>query len=258
MPYEGTITDGKWNGNMKFIEEKLDHPARWTRPRRIFVNSMSDVFHENVEDSQIHKIFAAMSLAPQHTFQVLTKRPERMMEVLSQDNIEQAVLCERIWQRHHEKAPNVEGWPLSNVWLGVSVEDQKTADERIPLLLQTPAAQRFISAEPLLGHITHLPGTTQCQSCGGIAWNIDGADKWCSDCGEQFTSLDWVIVGGESGPGSRPMSPEWAQTLRDQCEDAEIPFLFKQWGEFDEQGEKVGKKKSGRELDGEFYDGYPD
>ncbi len=241
-PYDGVVrvdangkSTGQWNGEIKFVEERLLDPLRWKKPLRIFVNSMSDLFHPKVTDEMLDRIFAVMALCPQHTFQVLTKRPERMLEYLRSAAYVNAQLkaCDiaSTWieengtegfvqhfrniglslsRRSHAVRADFD-WPLPNVWLGVSVEDQKAADERIPLLLQTPAAVRFVSAEPLLGPVE----ISSCRYPG--LWS---------------TSLDWVICGGESGPGARPMHPDWARSLRDQCVGAGVPFFFKQWGEW--------------------------
>lgn len=196
--------------------ERLDQPLRWKRPRRIFVNSMSDLFHEKVPDRFIAQVFETMGAAKQHTFQLLTKRHARMRSLLTR------------WSEHATKGchcPAGEGgcsapvdvqhgvWPLPNVWLGVSVEDQKWADIRIPALLDTPAAVRWISAEPLLGPVV-------------LHDHWIGADPYRHD----EPRLDWVVTGGESGPGARPMHPDWARSLRDQCEAADVPFFMKQAG----------------------------
>lgn len=228
--------------------DRLLQPLSWRRPRRIFVNSMSDLFHQDIHADFIGMVFRTMARAPQHTFQVLTKRAERMQRLLTHPKMRGFV----------GDAP----WPLPNVWIGVSVEDQATADKRIPLLLDTPAAVRWISAEPLLAP-------------------IDLAEHGLHGGPGQ---LDWVVVGGESGPKARPMHPEWVRGLRDQCSAAGVPFLFKQWGEWlpvhpsgasipgcgttpqrepafrFEHGHyftKVGKKLAGRLLDGALHDGYP-
>lgn len=213
-----------WTGKVALQESVLTKPISWTRPRRIFVNSMGDLFHEDVPDAWIDYVFAVMALAPQHSFQVLTKRSARM----------------RLWARDTETpfriadAKNALGagsfvWPLANVWLGVSAEDQRRADERIPDLLATPAAVRWVSAEPLLGPIdftNHDPTGIQTKM---------GAHGWSSiwkNNGIGRSWLDWIVVGGESGPGARPMHPDWARSIRDQCEAAGVAFLFKQWGEW--------------------------
>jgi protein gp37 len=237
-------------------EDVLDLPQRWTRPRRIFVNSMSDLFHPSVPFGFIADVFGEMAIADWHTFQVLTKRPERMLEFFAS----------------HENHP-----APSNVWLGVSVEDQAAADERIPLLLKTKAAVRWISAEPLLGRVD------LCETFG-MWWN-QTMDCFESTSAAGFnrnpnnlreTAIDWVVVGGESGPKARPMRAEWARSLRDQCAAAGVAYLFKQWGEWapynrgrqdgavletenslDMPMQRVGKKLAGRMLDGVQHDGYP-
>ncbi|SKO36807.1 bacteriophage protein gp37 [Mycobacteroides abscessus subsp. bolletii] len=197
--------------------DKLGLPLRWTKPRRIFVNSMSDLFHDKVPDEYIARVFAVMALAPRHTFQLLTKRHGRMRSLLNSAYFLQAV--GRVWAEPPSDWPlprdwRVPVWPLPNVWLGVSAEDQKRADHRIPALLDTPAAVRFVSAEPLLGPIDLH------------------ADPIGKDSVFWIGHLDWVIVGGESGPSARPMHPDWARSLRDQCIGAGVPFLFKQWGDW--------------------------
>ena len=199
--------------------ERLNIPEKWIKPQRIFVDSMSDLFHEDVPFEYINRVFAVMAATTRHTFMVLTKRPERMFNYFD-------------WVRHH-KHNNPTGlnddWQssdtwrnigliLDNVWLGVSVEDQKTADERIPLLLQTPAAKRFVSVEPMLGAVDMRRGIYSTSPTLIQGTSLDG--------------IDWVICGGESGPGARPMHPYWAGNLRDQCVDAGVPFFFKQWGEW--------------------------
>jgi protein gp37 len=241
----------------------LEQPLRWPAPRRIFVNSLADLFHADVPDDFIARVFAVMAMAPQHTFQLLTKRQARMRALLRSPEFEAAAA-----QASHAYRKNGPSdwaahwtWPLPNVWLGVSVENQQWADIRIPALLDTPAAVRFISAEPLLDRVDlarYLPSSYM-------------APDQCS--------LDWVIAGGESGPEARPMHPAWPRLLRDQCHDTGVAFLFKQWGEWAPlkqlpydvspkthtrrstiEGKdtfRVGKRKSGRELDGLTWDGYP-
>ena len=206
-----------WTGEVRFNEQWLDQPLRWKKPRRIFVCAHGDLFHESVPYEWIDQVFAIMALAPQHTFQVLTKRADRMQKYLS-------VHRWQIWAAIG-RAMNPVRWcalppiiggdctPVPNVWLGVSVENQARANERIPLLLKTPAAVRWISAEPLLGPIDfkEVPNFNRPAILH---------QKW------------WVVAGGESGTGARPMHPDWARTLRDQCAIAKVPFLFKQWGEW--------------------------
>lgn len=243
--------------------ERLDQPIRWKKPRRIFVNSMSDLFHDSVPDEFIARVFAVMARAPHHTFQVLTKRHGRMRALLSSESFEAAVFdaCQGEFEGYFQL-------PLPNVWVGVSVENQQWADIRIPALLATPAAVRFLSMEPLLGPV-------DLRSAGAI-----GRRDWDSarDRGHLDGRVDWVIVGGESGRGARPMRRAWVTSLRDQCTTAGVPFLFKQWGQWkptdvlDPRAEypawpdtaarlayaSVGKKAAGRELDGRTWDEFPE
>jgi len=197
-----------WNGNMAFDEKALLEPLKWKKPQRIFVNSMGDLFQENVHDDWLGLVYEVMKQAPQHIFLILTKRPAMIRQFFTQYHIT----------------------TLPNVWLGVSVEDQKSADERIPILLRTPAAIRFISAEPLLGPIDlekircyyECTPPNYCNECypdgGEPSGTIDALQK----------GIDWVIVGGESGPSARPMHPDWVSDIRDQCVAARVPFFFKQ------------------------------
>lgn len=256
--------------------ERLDQPLHWTKPRMIFVNSMSDLFHEDVPFDFIDKVFAVMALAQQHTFQVLTKRAARMLEYLKQHAAGGRHIwpaCQQIAMPRGQEKPSA-GWPIPNVWLGVSVEDQSTAAERIPLLLQTPAAVRWVSAEPMLGPVD-LSVKYLATKCGGN-YPFKGLTTECRT--KLIDLLDWVVVGGESGPNARPMHPDWARSLRDQCAAAGVPFLFKQWGEWAPEPDecdgtacrymnhawpdgtlahRVGKKAAGRLLDGAQHDNYP-
>jgi len=215
LPYEGLARDGKWTGEVRLVEDHLADPLRWRKPRRIFVNSMSDLFHERVPDEWIDRVFAVMSLAPQHSFQILTKRPERMWAYLSEVTREPAVRVVasnvQMMIRRREMAWAT-GWPIPNVWIGVSVEDQATADARVPVLLSTPAAVRFVSYEPALGPVD---------------WTaIHAEDLWTNhSCG-----IDWIICGGESGPGARPFDVAWARQTIAQCRDAGVACFVKQLG----------------------------
>jgi protein gp37 len=199
--YENTtrISGGraKWNGRIVLDPKSLAAPREWKTGRMIFVNSMSDIFHDDVPLAFLKRVFEVMQETPQHTYQVLTKRAENL-------------------ERHAKKLP----WP-TNIWMGVSVEN---ADYtwRIDHLRRTPAAIKFLSLEPLLGPLNHL--------------NLDG--------------IDWAIAGGESGPGARPMEPEWVRSTRDQCVRAGVAFHFKQWG-------GVNKKRAGRVLDGRLWNEWP-
>jgi protein gp37 len=209
--------------------ERLDQPLKWRKPRRVFVNSMSDLFHEQVPDDYIVTVFTRMWWSPQHTFQVLTKRHGRMRSLVPR-------IEDRLREMEHDldllDAPTPLRWPLPNVWLGVSVEDQKRADLRIPALLDTPAAVRFLSCEPLLGPVDlrriSRPSGQQPEmvlDVVGQRYGVPG--RWQAPTSHR---IDWVIVGGESGPRARPMDPAWARSLRDQCTAAGVPFFFKQAG----------------------------
>lgn len=244
----------------------LSLPFSWRKPRRVFVNSMSDLFHDEVPDAFIARVFAVMAATPDHTYQVLTKRHGRLRSVVGRGHLGGEGFPDAVEEAMAEWThAGLDVWPLPNVWLGVSVENQQWADIRIPALADTPAAVRWLSCEPLLGPVDLHP--------------------WLVDHGEAGRSggipLDWVVVGGESGPGARVMEPAWAETLRDQCTGAGVPFFFKQWGEWvapDHMPEatfmswdvqngtgaydraapwRVGKKRAGRELDGRAWNEYP-
>jgi protein gp37 len=202
---------------------------------------MSDLFHAGVSDDFIARVFAVMALAPQHTFQVLTKRHGRMRSLLSSPKFRADV---DLWLGGSGVHPIEDWqWPLPNVWLGVSVEDQHWANLRIPALLNTPAAVRFLSCEPLLG-----PVSFRWARWAPVinAAHLDG-----------MKGLGWVIVGGESGRGARPMAGDWPRAIRDQCVEAGVPFHFKQWGSHDEHGKPTHKKLAGRMLDGRTWDEFP-
>jgi protein gp37 len=245
--YDGTtkVVNGNpvWTGLMRQAPEHiLLQPLKWKRPRKIFVNSMSDLFHEDVPDEWIDRVFAVMALCPQHTFQVLTKRSKRMREYF---------WCPDDGEGHLARWATIAGkimadgdgcsafvryrpWPLPNVWLGVSCEDQLRADDRSPDLLETPAVIRFVSVEPQLGPIDFTK----------LVVKPKFGDGWCFNALEKNNylqwrkeSIDWIIVGGESGPGHRPMNIEWAEAIREQCEAAGTAFFFKQ-----DSGSKPGQR----------------
>jgi protein gp37 len=221
-PYEGLTRLGHsgptWTGKVRLVPEALDQPRSWRNPSRVFVNSMSDLFHEGLHDSEIAAVFTAMGLAERHTFQVLTKRPKRMLDWFNAPLVRGAEIV--------RKASSAAEWPLPNVWLGVSVEDQATADERIPLLLQTPAAVRFVSYEPALGPVDFAPWVwPQCISSQDEHDREHDHGFFCVE-----RALDWLIVGGESGPKARPCNVEWARSARNQCVDAGVAFFYKQGG----------------------------
>ena len=268
--------------DLKLWPERLDMPLHWKKPRLVFVNSMSDLFHDDVPDWFIYAIWRVMAETPQHTYQILTKRPARMARWFSlladtggdapptlwrpgedaygktfgatreEFEVVRNSGRGRMWEAWrlslgeppegaaHPSFDWLEGdrwWPtvLPNVWLGTSIENQKWADVRIPHLLRTPAAVRFLSCEPLLGPI----------NLDLLTLRAEGPELYT-----RAEYIGWVIVGGESGPEHRPMNPEWARSLRDQCVAAEVPFFFKQWG---------GRtpKTGGRDLDGRTWDEMP-
>ena len=189
--------------DLQLRPERLEQPLTWAQPRMIFVNSMSDLFHEDIDLAYIREVFKVMRRANWHTFQILTKRSQRAADVASRLR-----------------------WP-DNIWMGVSIENQRWT-RRVDDLRRVPARVRFLSCEPLLGP---------------LKLNLDG--------------IDWVIVGGESGPRARPMKPEWARDIRQQCKAAHVAFFFKQWGAHNEAGERVGKGKAGRLLDGRVWGQFP-
>ena len=200
----GTPGNLDWNGVVRTLPDRLDEPLHWRKPRRVFVNSLSDLFHKDVPDDFIAQVFATMEKAHWHTFQLLTKRSSRLRALSA-------------------SLP----WP-DNVWMGVSVEDDQYAF-RIDDLRATGAKVKFLSLEPLLGPLPNL----------------------------DLTGIDWVIVGGESGPKARQMKAEWALDIRDQCVAAGVAFFFKQWGCYDENSVRVGNKNAGRLLDGRQWDEMP-
>lgn len=229
--YVGLVHPGKhhFNGVVRVHPDALSLPLLRSKGTVFFVNSMSDLFHREVPFPFIAAVFGVMAATPAHTYQVLTKRPERMVAFFSwleaqiSDGQETRFCLDAAAASVSLPRLNTSPWPLPNVWLGTSVEDMQVVD-RIEFLLETPAAVRFLSCEPLLG-----PLCISNQLSAGI---------------------DWVIAGGESGPGARPMKAEWVRSLRDQCAAASVPFFFKQWG-------GARKKASGRVLDGTYHDALP-
>lgn len=224
-------------------EDRLVDPLHWKKPQRVFVNSMSDLFHPEVPEAFQHRLFKVMKECPQHIFMILTKRPDRMFE-------------------------RVPFFPMNNVWLGVSIENQQAANERIPFLLKTPAGKLFISIEPMLGPIDLdniiPPGHYDRRILSTMGVSVySGNNGPCAL--EDHQKLDWVICGGESGPDARPLYPDWVRALRDQCVHNGIPFFFKQWGEYEYILGKdticpvrVGKKQAGRLLFGREWNEYPE
>lgn len=236
-----------WTGSVNLLDGRLTEPLSWKKPAKVFVNSMSDLFHKDVPHDFIVRTFAVMALTQQHTYQILTKRHARMRSVLKDictcgnghpAGVEfRSAMAWACSKANPDRIPGLPDdaehrvyfetpWPLPNVHLGVSVENQKWANIRIPALLDTPAAVRWISAEPLLGPVRL-----------SAAWVDMPADARPVDLADIVgiglpNRLDWVVVGGESGPGARAMHPDWARSLRDQCVAADVPFLFKQWGDW--------------------------
>jgi protein gp37 len=222
--YAGTTSGSpvEWTGQVNLVTDRLSQPKRWRKPSMVFVDSMSDLFHPQVPHEFIDRVFTTMNSSPRHTFLVLTKRPHRMANYLSQSPVCRVV---------------------PNVWLGTSIEDERYKF-RADQLRHIPATVRFLSLEPLLGPIPTL----------------------------DLTGIGWVIVGGESGPGARPMNPDWVRHIRDRCIEARVPFFFKQWGEWqppttsvERQGVdshsgmvRVGKTAAGRVLDGRIWNQTPD
>lgn len=286
QPYEGLTVEGKarWNGEVRFEASHLLDPMRWGKPRRIFVNSMSDVFFESFTNEQIAAQFAIMTLASHHQFQVLTKRPERMdawlswiestgdigetlrkalVELLPDGVLEtsRSALTQRLKRGLVSLAGMGNGkwadrsWPLPNVLLGVSVEHQQAADERCDLLVKQTRAgwKTFLSCEPLIGPVSLA--------------------KWLAPDESGAPGLDWIIAGGESGdPDSRPCHPSWVRTIRDECKATGVPFFFKQWGDhLPDPGTQLGsaptdhvtfdrtgnKKLNGAMLDGVEHKDWP-
>lgn len=353
--YAGTVDErGHWTGRLNLHEDRMVQALRWKSPRRIFIASQSDLFHEDAPDWFIDTVFAHMLAShmldncARHTFLLLTKRAERMRDYLSADP---PVLLER-WAKagdgliildnadvyFSELVYSHTSWnwsdrgrvlkpygyteglfPLPNVHVGVTVENQEQANARIPLLLETPAALRFVSVEPMLGpvELTGWIGTHNCHLCYGDRFFLEDCEEdeheheVCPNCGRAGGVGTWdswlgrtydgpgivhVICGGESGPNARPMHPDWVRSLRDQCAGAGVPFMFKQWGEwtpgesvvrqrgtvatakwlndawslheedlastdghYDDEPDlyRIGKKASGRHLDGRTWDGFP-
>lgn len=284
MPFRTTGRDFDRKGKIPLVfhMERLEKMVRRRKPTMYFVNSLSDLFHEDAHDEQIAECFAAFARAPQHTFQVLTKRPERMKKLLGGAWIQNEVDA-RAGRTLFSELPLL-NWPLPNVWLGVTIENRRFVD-RASLLRETPAAVRFISAEPLLGPLVEQP--RELASMAGVFDVFPWQDSYDGP-GLDLANIDWLIVGGESGPDHRPMDPQWALDLRDACVQTGEPcakcggragrrefgyfgepdemlwcsechlrgrvggtsFFFKQWG---------GRtpKAGGRILDGRTWDEYP-
>lgn len=237
--YAKREVEQRWSKNPKSVffgrafsdvqchESALAQPMHWKKGRKIFVCPRADLFHDDVPFEFIDRVFAVMALAKQHIFQVLTKRPERMRDYMLRLGSSAKLLddaARTLGYTFEFQGKYMVSWPISNIWLGVSIENQAAADERIPMLLETPAAVRWISAEPLLGAVSFRWASWHDYSSrepGTIQNHLDG-----------IRGINWVVVGGESGKNARPMHPQWARDLHDQCVEAGVPFYFKQWGEW--------------------------
>lgn len=267
-----------WTGKVRVLDQRLEQPLHWKNPRAVFVNSMSDLFHEEIPNEFIAKVLMVASVCPEHIFMILTKRAKRMAEFFESPDPSAA---EWIYDIAPERAlafANQPDEPPPNIWLGVSAEDQATANERIPFLLEAPASRRFVSLEPLLGEID-LTKIFPEDVGGDLPINVLTPFDPHSGIGH----LDWIIFGGESGDDARPLHPNYPRKLRDQGIAAGIPIFFKQWGEhlpssclpaernailalnenlthLAAHGEtfwKVGKKAAGSLLDGKHWQEFP-
>lgn len=238
VQWDGDKALPQWSNAVLTLPSALAEPLSWRRPRRVFVNSMSDLFHEAVPFEFIDRVFAVMALCPQHTFQVLTKRPERMAEYLTTPGRDVSVhgtkgAMLRLVERYEEAAcvaARHRPWPLSNVWIGVSTEDQATLDERVPHLLRCSAAVRFLSLEPLLGPIDLIEARAIIENACGCL-DEEGRTP-CANCNDSgcVACIDWVIAGGESGPNARPCNARWIASIVEQCKAAGVPCFVKQLG----------------------------
>jgi len=226
--YAMVTNNGKWNGKTFFSEIDLNKPYQWKKPRMIFVCSMGDLFHESVPFEWVNQVMAIIAICQQHTFQILTKRPERMKQYFAPigGTTRRDWVASKMARKLNVSTLKFPDWPLPNLWLGVTAENQVMADKRIPILLQIPAAIRFVSVEPMLGPVDIHPH--------GLS-----PDR---------PLLDWVICGGETGHNARPIHCIWVQALKEQCRLANVPFFFKSWG---------GKNKSNHRIDGIEYHQFP-
>ena len=286
LTQQGAHGQHVWTGGVRLNEDWLKRPLTWAKPRRIFWNAHGDPFHPAVPQEWVDRELAIAALTSQHRHLILTKRSDRMRRFFENNHLAERVLG---WCRYFGFLPDSAKWqwPLPNVWLGVSVEDQKRADERIPDLLATPAALRWLSCEPLLEPIDVRDYTWPvCKSMPGKyrTWEEAAAAgelsyKRQALVAASATFIEWIVAGGESGPGARPVHPDAFTTLRDQCDNAGVPFLFKQWGEWigrahlteaqklqlkgkqfhaKTESVRLGRNEAGRLLDGRRHDAYPE
>lgn len=224
----------KFNGETYLVKSQFNKPPHWKRPRMVFVCSMGDLFHKSIPYTWIDKVFDVITENPQHLFIILTKRPKNALNFFRHVglNIKNAGL-DSVPSQSNNLLDYVDAIP--NLWLGVTAENQKTADRRIPTLLQIPAAVKFVSVEPMLGPVDIK------------TWLYPPADGYIEEMERYHEYLDWVICGGESGPGARPMHQAWMRDLKKQCNDAGTPFFFKQWG----------PNKAGNLIDGKQHMEWP-
>lgn len=241
--YGGVITDSLWSGRTAFVGSALDKPYGWKSPRSVFIGSMGDVFHESTPFNWIERVLGMVASNPQHTFIMLTKRAGRMQEFFKSTDMAGQLAC--LYQLAAGTDPETcqdDNWPLPNLVLGVSAENQAMANERIRVLLQTPAAKRFVSVEPMLGEVDlYRGGWSFLSPLVPPPGNKTGWKR----------GLDGVIVGGESGSTGRILNPQWVRLLRDQCKEAGVAFMFKQWGD-------NVLSENGRPWEFNFPNGFPD
>ncbi|MBW4690046.1 MAG: phage Gp37/Gp68 family protein [Komarekiella atlantica HA4396-MV6] len=250
-------TVSEWDGTVEFVKSQLIKPLHWRKPKKIFVCSMADLFHANVPFEWIDQVMAVVALCPQHTFQVLTKRPERALKYFRQPQLWvkwYEAAKEHLWGAIGENFGGLinlqqyfidQPFPLPNLWLGTSTENQAMADKRIPILLQIPASLRFLSCEPLLEEITlsryhnngigYLGHKIKCPNCGVTGINPpDKYYQYCWQCNSEMErkepTISWIICGGESGPNSRPCHIEWIESIVIQCQESNTPVFVKQLG----------------------------
>lgn len=286
--------DGTWTGLVKFVQGELNRPLTWRKPKRIFVCSMGDLFHSRVQPWLWDEVFSRIVLTPRHTYFILTKRPERMRDILAAPGMAERVLRKATsfpLPFHPTGKPAWPQWPPKNVFVGTSIEDQPTADARLPFVMELAALgwRTMVSAEPLLGPV--MMRWRDKPAGERYVWGYDyltGVEFGPHHCNRGKPRLDWIICGGESGPDARPMHPDWARSLRDQCQEADTPFFFKQWGEWmpldprgrcqnddipggskhrkydwgDAPGDPisllVGKRAAGHLLDGQEHHAFPE
>lgn len=249
-----STSGGRWTGRVRLLgETKLREPLSWKTPLRCFVNSTSDLFHENLLNEEIAAVFGVMAACPHITFQVLTKRADRMEQWAAWVEREEGARRLGLLIQHAQSAVSHSAlrqtdtllrvpWPLPNVWLGVSVEDQKRADERIPHLIRTPAAIRFLSVEPLIGPVSFCPSWLAGYDYDGSGGSLRYKPR-----------VDWVIAGGESGPGARPCHVRWIRDVQRACRDAAVPCFVKQLG-----ADVIDRNDAGFELDPERPESWPE